>query len=121
MAARSVANLNETWTAVRAASEPSAKSLCVITDVTVRAQVVALMTAAKGAFGKVDILVNCAGVMYFTLMKNALYDQWDQTIDVNCKVTHRGRSERTSGRRLPRPSRPPTGSAPASLPVATRR
>jgi NADP-dependent 3-hydroxy acid dehydrogenase YdfG len=30
-------------------------------------------------------MIACAGVMYFTEMKNALMDQWDQTIDVNCK------------------------------------
>lgn len=32
-----------------------------------------------------DAIVCCAGVMYFTSMKNCLMDQWDQTIDVNCK------------------------------------
>ena len=29
--------------------------------------------------------VNNAGVMYFTLMKNVLWDQWETTVDVNCK------------------------------------
>lgn len=32
-----------------------------------------------------DILVNCAGVMYFTMMKNLHYDEWEQTVDINCK------------------------------------
>merc|ERR1712203_1106932 len=27
------------------------------------------------------------GVMYFTLMKNLHYDEWEQTIDINCKGT----------------------------------
>ena len=35
--------------------------------------------------GPVHILMNCAGVMYFTLMKNARKDQWWETIDTNCK------------------------------------
>jgi len=34
---------------------------------------------------RIDIVVNCAGVMYFTLMKNLHYDEWEQTIEVNCK------------------------------------
>ncbi|KAL3924914.1 MAG: hypothetical protein SGILL_000749 [Bacillariaceae sp.] len=33
----------------------------------------------------VDTMICCAGVMYFTKMKNAVVDQWDQTIDVNCR------------------------------------
>jgi len=39
----------------------------------------------KEELGRVDILVNCAGVMYFTMMKNLHYDEWEQTIDINCK------------------------------------
>merc|ERR1712194_374906 len=35
--------------------------------------------------GRIDIVVNCAGVMFFTLMKNLHYDEWEQTIEVNCK------------------------------------
>merc|ERR1712078_376650 len=30
-------------------------------------------------------MICCAGVMYFTKMKNAMMDQWGQTIDVNCR------------------------------------
>ena len=55
------------------------------TDVTDRKQVQALMRAANDELGPVDILVSCAGVMYFTMMANAKMDEWDQTVDVNCK------------------------------------
>ncbi|KAK7753620.1 putative NRPS-like protein biosynthetic cluster [Diatrype stigma] len=56
------------------------------TDVTDRAQVEALVQAAAEQLGgPVDILVACAGVMYFTLMKNAHVDEWERTVDVNCK------------------------------------
>ncbi|EXJ81404.1 hypothetical protein A1O3_07695 [Capronia epimyces CBS 606.96] len=55
------------------------------TDVTDRAQVAALMQAAAAELGPVDILVSCAGVMYFTMMANVQLHQWDQTVDVNCK------------------------------------
>ena len=56
-------------------------------DVTDRAAVHAMVAAVHAAHGDVDLLVNCAGVMYFTLMRNARYDQWERTIDVNCKGT----------------------------------
>ena len=38
-----------------------------------------------GSRSDIDILINAAGVMYFTLMKNSQVEQWEQTIDINCK------------------------------------
>ncbi|OCT47362.1 NADP-dependent L-serine/L-allo-threonine dehydrogenase ydfG [Cladophialophora carrionii] len=55
------------------------------TDVTDRRQVEELIHAANEELGPVDILVSCAGVMYWTLMANAHVDDWDRTVDVNCK------------------------------------
>jgi amino acid adenylation domain-containing protein/thioester reductase-like protein len=55
------------------------------TDVTDKAQVQALVAATEKALGPVDIFVNVSGVMYFTMMANTQTDQWDQTVDVNCK------------------------------------
>lgn len=55
------------------------------TDVTDRKQVEALMAAATHDLGPIDILVSCAGVMYYTMMANAQVDEWDRTVDVNCK------------------------------------
>lgn len=55
------------------------------TDVTVMADVKSLFETAKHQLGPVDILVSCAGVMYFTMMHSCLTEQWDQTVDVNCK------------------------------------
>ena len=49
-------------------------------------QVQELVQQTEMALGPVDILVNCAGVMYYTLMKNIHQDEWDRTIDINCKV-----------------------------------
>ena len=60
-------------------------SLAVPTDVTDRSQVEALVAQAQRDLGPVDILVNCAGVMYYTLMKNGRQDEWDRTVEVNCK------------------------------------
>ena len=49
--------------------------------------VAALVAAAKEQFqvAAIDVLINCAGVMYFTEMKNALIDQWQETVNVNCQ------------------------------------
>lgn len=56
------------------------------TDVTKREQVEALVRAANDELGPVDILVSCAGVMYFTMMANSSkIDEWDRTVDINCK------------------------------------
>jgi amino acid adenylation domain-containing protein/thioester reductase-like protein len=55
------------------------------TDVTDKRQVEDLVRAANEELGPVDILVSCAGVMYWTLMTNAHVDDWDRTVDVNCK------------------------------------
>jgi amino acid adenylation domain-containing protein/thioester reductase-like protein len=55
------------------------------TDVTDRRQVEKLMRRAETELGPIDIVVSCAGVMYWTLMKNAQLDDWDRTVDVNCK------------------------------------
>lgn len=55
------------------------------TDVTDKAQVDALLRAANDELGPVDILVSCAGVMYYTLMANTQTEEWDRTVDVNCK------------------------------------
>ncbi|KAF2016687.1 nonribosomal peptide synthetase 10 [Aaosphaeria arxii CBS 175.79] len=55
------------------------------TDVTDRKQVEELINAAETELGPVDILVSCAGVMYFTMMANNQVDEWERTVDVNCK------------------------------------
>lgn len=55
------------------------------TDVTDAAQVAALLSAAEAELGPVDMVVSCAGVMYFTMMAAARADEWERTVDVNCK------------------------------------
>jgi NADP-dependent 3-hydroxy acid dehydrogenase YdfG len=61
------------------------RSLVVATDVADRDQVKSLMARTEEELGPVDVLVNCAGVMYYTLMKNLREEEWERTVDVNCK------------------------------------
>ncbi|RYP10175.1 hypothetical protein DL764_000796 [Monosporascus ibericus] len=63
----------------------AAKVIVHKTDVTDRSQVESLMRTAEEKLGPVDILVSCAGVMYYTMMKNVQTAEWDRTVDVNCK------------------------------------
>ncbi|KAI0968236.1 enterobactin synthetase component F [Xylaria arbuscula] len=55
------------------------------TDVTNKSQVESLMRETTEQLGPIDILVSCAGVMYFTMMANVQTDEWERTVDVNCK------------------------------------
>ncbi|KAJ5895614.1 hybrid NRPS/PKS enzyme [Penicillium taxi] len=61
------------------------KVLVKSTDVTSKTQVEDLIRAARDRLGPVDILVSCAGVMYFTMMANNHTEDWERTVDVNCK------------------------------------
>lgn len=69
----------------QAGLEDGVTSLVLPSDVTDRGQVKALVGRAEAELGPVDALVNCAGVMYFTLMENVRADEWDRTVEVNCK------------------------------------
>jgi NADP-dependent 3-hydroxy acid dehydrogenase YdfG len=65
-------------------SDAGQESIVVPTDVTDREQVLALVARAR-ELGPVEMLVNCAGVMYYTLMKNVREEEWERTVEVNCK------------------------------------
>lgn len=54
-------------------------------DVTDRADVAAFAAAAQKAWGRVDVLVNNAGIMPLSLMASLKVDEWDRMIDVNIK------------------------------------
>jgi NADP-dependent 3-hydroxy acid dehydrogenase YdfG len=61
------------------------RTLSVPTDVIDRRQVKALVARTEEELGPIDILVNCAGVMFYSLMKNLHEDDWERTVDVLCK------------------------------------
>lgn len=54
-------------------------------DVTDRASVAAFADAARERFGRVDVIVNNAGVMPLSPMASLKVAEWDRMIDVNIK------------------------------------
>ncbi len=67
----------------RAAEDAGAQALCVPTDVTVEAEVEALFAAAVARFGRVDLLVNCAGVPQATPTEQMSAAEWRMVLDAN--------------------------------------
>jgi NADP-dependent 3-hydroxy acid dehydrogenase YdfG len=61
------------------------KALAVTVDVTKREQVEALIQAALKAYGKVDVLVNNAGIMPMAPLAALKVDEWEKMIDINIK------------------------------------
>ncbi|MCP9318275.1 SDR family oxidoreductase [Acetobacter persici] len=61
------------------------KALAVETDVTDRASVQALVDTAVKTYGRIDVLLNNAGVMPLSPLENLRVDEWDLMIDVNIK------------------------------------
>ncbi|OYW15308.1 MAG: oxidoreductase, partial [Planctomycetales bacterium 12-60-4] len=61
------------------------QALAVATDVTNRDQVKRLVETAVKAFGRIDVMLNNAGIMLLAPMEQLKVDEWDQMIDVNLK------------------------------------
>ena len=61
------------------------QALAVKTDVVHRDQVEALVNAAIDEYGRVDVMLNNAGIMPQAPLERLTVDEWDQQIDVNIK------------------------------------
>lgn len=60
-------------------------SLCLSVDVTDLPAMKQAIAEAEARFGKVDLLVNCAGIMLLDQPYEQDYEEWNQMIDVNIK------------------------------------
>lgn len=72
-----------------AIEEQGKKSLRITSDVTDRASLEALLEAAIEAFGKVDILINCAGRTRRRPTLEVSEDEWQEILDTNLTGTLR--------------------------------
>ena len=61
------------------------KALAVATDVTDPNQVKALVDAAVQTYGRIDVMINNAGLMPHSPLDRRKIDDWNQMIDVNIK------------------------------------
>lgn len=82
LGARRTDKLQQIAAAIRAAG---GKAEVVATDVTRKEQVQALIDTAVRVFGRVDVLINNAGLMSIAPMDEVKTDEWDRMIDINVK------------------------------------
>lgn len=82
LAARRLDRLNALVAEITAAG---GQAIAVQTDVTVKADADAMIAAGIKAFGRVDVLVNNAGLMAIAPMSATKTDEWDKMIDINIK------------------------------------
>ena len=66
-------------------NEQGGTALAHALDVTDRASVAAFADAARDVWGRVDVIVNNAGVMPLSLMASLKVEEWDRMVDVNIK------------------------------------
>ena len=69
----------------REITEAGGKAIAMVTDVTKREDVRNLVDTAVQTYGRIDVLINNAGVMPLSPLDRLKVDEWDRMIDVNLK------------------------------------
>jgi NADP-dependent 3-hydroxy acid dehydrogenase YdfG len=82
LGARRKDNLDKIVSEITAAG---GKAVAFATDVTVASDVNALVQGALDTFGRIDVLVNNAGLMAIAPIAQGRTDEWDRMIDINIK------------------------------------
>jgi len=82
LGARRADRLEALVTEIKAAG---GSALAIVTDVTDRAQVANLIDTAVRTYGRIDVLINNAGIMPLSALESLKVDEWDRMIDVNIK------------------------------------
>jgi len=80
VSARGIKDLEQTATAIQALGR---KALPVKVDVTNPREVEAMVEEALKAFGKLDILVNCAGIAHVKPLLEVSVEDWTRVLDTN--------------------------------------
>ena len=70
---------------VKEISAADGKAIGFAVDVTKRAEVEALIKRAVDSFGRVDVIINNAGIMSIAPVEALKVEEWDRQIDVNIK------------------------------------
>jgi NADP-dependent 3-hydroxy acid dehydrogenase YdfG len=70
---------------VNATMAKGGKATYLVTDVANKTQVQALVDKAVDTFGRIDVMINNAGIMPIAPMSELRTDEWDNMIDVNIK------------------------------------
>jgi NADP-dependent 3-hydroxy acid dehydrogenase YdfG len=66
-------------------TESAGRAVAITTDVTHREQVKALVDAAVQTYGRIDVMLNNAGLMPQAPLERLKVDEWDRMIDVNIR------------------------------------
>ena len=70
---------------VKELNDNGGEAICLKTDVTDQAQVKKLVDTAVEKFGRIDVMLNNAGLMQQSPLEAFKVDEWDNMIDVNIK------------------------------------
>ena len=82
-----IGDIDESKLKSAAAALGSNRLLALQLDVTSVSSVEAAVAACENAFGGLDTLVNCAGILAFSKFVDTAEEEWDRTIDVDLKGT----------------------------------